>query len=322
MDKLYPQLEPYDFGLLDVGHKHKIYWEKLGKENGIPVLVLHGGPGAGGNKSLRQFFDPNYYNIIIFDQRGCGRSIPSGSIENNTTQHLIEDIEKLRTFLKIKKWIIFGGSWGSSLALVYSQKHPEKILNIILRGIFLCRKHEIDWFLYGMKNIFPDYWKRFANFLPKNERTDLLKSYYKRLTSKDLSTCVEAGLSWAKYEANCSTYLPNGSVTEEFLDTEMAINLARIEAHYFINNLFLNENQLLNNIKKIDNIKGYIIQGRYDVICPPQSAYELSKAWTKSEIKIVEKAGHSSLEPKIKNAILQTMENIKKKDEFNEHREF
>jgi len=311
MDKLYPQLEPYDFGLLDVGQDHKIYWEKLGKKNGIPVLVLHGGPGAGGNKSLRQFFDPEYYNIIIFDQRGCGRSIPSGSIKNNTTHHLIEDIEKLRTFLNIKKWIIFGGSWGSSLALAYSQKHPDKILNIILRGIFLCRKHEIDWFLYGMKNIFPDYWKRFANLLPENEQTNLLESYYKRLTSKDINTCTEAGLSWARYEANCSTYLPNESVTEEFLDTEIAINLARIESHYFINNLFLEENQLLDNVYKIKNIKGYIIQGRYDVICPPQSAYDLSKAWTNSEIKIIEKAGHSSSEPEIRNEILQTLERIK-----------
>ena len=203
MEKLYPIIEPYDYGLLDVGDNHKIYWEKTGNQNGIPILVLHGGPGAGGNKSLRQFFDPEVYNIIIFDQRGCGRSLPFASIEHNTTHDLVEDIEKIRLFLKIDKWIIFGGSWGSSLALVYSQKYPNNIKNIILRGIFLCRKHEIDWFLYGMKNIFPDYWKKFANYLPVAERDNLLDNYYRRLIDKNpkisqRSLANDLGLSLGK----------------------------------------------------------------------------------------------------------------------------
>ena len=311
MEKLYPIIEPYDYGLLDVGDNHKIYWEKTGNKNGIPILVLHGGPGAGGNKSLRQFFDPEVYNIIIFDQRGCGRSLPFASIEHNTTHDLVEDIEKIRLFLKIDKWIIFGGSWGSSLALVYSQKYPNNIKNIILRGIFLCRKHEIDWFLYGMKNIFPDYWKKFANYLPVAERDNLLDNYYRRLTDKNPKIHIEAGLTWARYEANCSTFLPNSSVNDDFSDSQSAFNLALMEAHYFKNNLFLKENQLLDNINKIKNIKGFIIQGRFDVICPPKSAYELSKVWTNSEIRIIEKAGHSSSEPEIRNAILQTLERIK-----------
>jgi len=312
MLKLYPKIEPYEYGLLEVDELHKIYWEKLGNKNGIPILVLHGGPGAGGNKSLRQFFDPEYYNIVIFDQRGSGRSIPPGNINNNSTQHLIKDIEKLRLFLKIDKWFVFGGSWGSALALAYSEEYPKNIKGIVVRGIFLCRKQEIDWFLYGMKNIFPDYWKRFNTFLPESERKNLLESYYKRLVSKNIETCAKAAISWARYEANCSTLLPNNSVSEEFLDPQMAINLARIEAHYFINNLFLKENQLILNINKIKNIKGYIIQGRYDVICPPKNAYDLHKVWTNSEIKIIEKAGHSSLESGIKDAIIETMNHIKK----------
>ena len=313
MLELFPHIEPYEFGFLDVDNVHKIYWEKLGNKKGIPVLVLHGGPGAGGNVSLRRFFDPEYYNIIIFDQRGAGRSTPAACITNNTTQDLIKDIEKLRKFFKIDKWITFGGSWGSSLSLAYSQEHPKNVINMVLRGIFLCRKKEVKWFLNGIKNIFPEYWERFSTFLPEEERQDLLLSYYKRLNSSDPKIIGEAAVSWARYEANCSTLLPNTSVTEEFLDIQMALNLARIEAHYFIHNLFLDEGQLLTNITNIKNIKGYIIQGRYDAICPPESAYDLANAWPKASLNIVEKSGHSSLEPSIQQAILETMETIKNK---------
>ena len=195
MAELFPQIEPYEFGFLEVDSIHKIYWEKTGNSEGVPILVLHGGPGAGGNTSLRQFFDPNYYNIIIFDQRGSGRSTPAACIKNNTTQDLIRDIEKLRILLKINKWIIFGGSWGSSLSLAYSQEYPKNIINIVLRGVFLCREKEIKWFLSGIKNIFPDYWNRFNSFLPIEERADLLKSYYKRLTSKDPKIYKKAAVS-------------------------------------------------------------------------------------------------------------------------------
>ena len=312
MAELFPQIEPYEFGFLEVDIIHKIYWDKVGNSEGVPILVLHGGPGAGGNTSLRLFFDPNYYNIIIFDQRGSGRSTPSACIENNTTQDLIKDIEKLRILLKINKWIIFGGSWGSSLSLAYSQEYPKNIISIILRGVFLCREKEIKWFLSGMKNIFPDYWNRFSSFLPTEEREDLLNSYYKRLTNKDPKIYLAAAVSWARYEANCSTLLPNASVYEEFVDTQMALNLARLEAHYFINKLFLKEGQLLKNINNILNIKGYIIQGRYDAICPIESAYDLTNAWPNANLRIVEAAGHSSIEKPIQNALIETTEEIKK----------
>ena len=309
---LFPHIEPYEYGLLDVDNIHKIYWEKLGNKKGVPVLVLHGGPGAGGNIELRRFFDPEYYNIIIFDQRGAGRSLPAACIDNNTTQDLIKDIEKLRMFFKIDRWIVFGGSWGSSLSLAYSQEYPDNVLSIVLRGIFLCRKKEITWFLHGIKNIFPEYWDRFNSFLPKSERKELLPSYYNRLISTDPKINGEAAVSWARYEANCSTLLPNASVSEEFLNVQMALNLARIEAHYFLNNLFLKEGQLLKNIPKIKNIRGHIIQGRYDAICPPESAYDLSSAWPNATLKIIEQAGHSALETPIQQALLETMEEIKK----------
>ena len=309
---LFPHIEPYEYGLLEVDNIHKIYWEKSGNKKGIPVLVLHGGPGAGGNIYLRRFFDPKYYNIIIFDQRGSGRSMPSACIDNNTTQDLILDIEKLRIFFKINKWIVFGGSWGSSLSLAYSQEYPDNVLSIVLRGIFLCRKKEVVWFLHGIKNIFPEYWNRFNSFLPQEERKELLLSYYKRLINTDPKINGEAAVSWARYEANCSTLLPNASVSEEFINIQMALSLARIEAHYFMNNLFLEEGQLLRNINNIINIKGYIVQGRYDVICPPESAYDLANVWPNSTLKIIEQAGHSSLEVSIQKALLETMNIIKK----------
>jgi len=309
---LFPHIEPYEYGLLEVDNIHKIYWEKSGNKKGIPVLVLHGGPGAGGNIYLRRFFDPKYYNIIIFDQRGAGRSMPSACIDNNTTQDLILDIEKLRIFFKINKWIVFGGSWGSSLSLAYSQEYPDNVLSIVLRGIFLCRKKEVAWFLHGIKNIFPEYWNRFNSFLPQEERKELLLSYYKRLINTDPKINGEAAVSWARYEANCSTLLPNASVSEEFINIQMALSLARLEAHYFMNNLFLEEGQLLNNINNIINIKGYIVQGRYDVICPPESAYDLANVWPNSTLKIIEQAGHSSLEVSIQKALLETMNIIKK----------
>ncbi|MDG2268281.1 MAG: prolyl aminopeptidase [Alphaproteobacteria bacterium] len=309
---LFPHIEPYEYGLLEVDNIHKIYWEKSGNKKGIPVLVLHGGPGAGGNIYLRRFFDPKYYNIIIFDQRGAGRSMPSACIDNNTTQDLILDIEKLRIFFKINKWIVFGGSWGSSLSLAYSQEYPDNVLSIVLRGIFLCRKKEVAWFLHGIKNIFPEYWNRFNSFLPQEERKELLLSYYKRLINTDPKINGEAAVSWARYEANCSTLLPNASVSEEFINIQMALSLARLEAHYFMNNLFLEEGQLLNNINNIINIKGYIVQGRYDVICPPESAYDLANVWPNSTLKIIEQAGHSSLEVPIQKALLETMNIIKK----------
>ena len=305
--ELFPKIEPYENGWLEVDINHKLYWEKCGNSTATPILVIHGGPGAGGNILLRRFFNPIKYNIIIFDQRGSGRSLPSASIKNNTTQHLIEDIEVLRKHLKIKKWILFGGSWGSALALAYTQKYKENVLSMILRGIFLCSKEEIEWFLYKIKIIFPEYWNNFVSILNEKEKQNILKSYYRKLTNPDPKIHTPAAIVWTRYEANCSTLLPNDSITAKFSDTKMALSLARIESHYFINNLFLEEGQLLKNMKKIKNIPGILVQGRYDAICPPENAFKLHKAWENSKLKIVEKAGHSALDKNIQETLLKTM---------------
>ena len=309
--ELYPPIEPNDSGWLRGDRDHKLYWEKCGNSIGIPVLILHGGPGAGGNKVLRRFFNPIKFNIIIFDQRGAGRSLPNASIKNNTTQYLIEDIEILRKYLNIEKWVIFGGSWGSSLALAYAQKYNKNVLSMILRGIFLCSREEVEWFLYKMKIIFPDYWDNFVSILNKKEKKDILKSYHSRLINPDPKIHLEAAIAWARYEANCSTLLPNASKSIKFRDTKMALSLSRIEAHYFLNNLFLEKDQILKNIHKIRHIPGLIIQGRYDVICPPENAFALHKEWENSQLKIVEKAGHSAIDKNIQEMLLKTMVELK-----------
>jgi len=309
--ELYPPIEPNDSGWLRVDKDHKLYWEKCGNSMGIPVLILHGGPGAGANKILRRFFNPIKFNIIIFDQRGAGRSLPSASIKNNTTQHLIKDIEILRKYLNIEKWVIFGGSWGSSLALAYAQQYNQNVLSMILRGIFLCSREEVDWFLYKMKIIFPDYWENFVSILNNKEKKDILKSYYNRLINPNPKIHLVAAIAWARYEANCSTLLPNASKSIKFRDTKMALSLSRIESHYFLNNLFLEKDQILKNIHKIKHIPGFIIQGRYDVICPPENAFILHKEWKNSQLKIVEKAGHSAIDKNIQEMLLKTMVELK-----------
>ena len=308
--ELFPHIEPYEKGFLQVDKHHKLYWEKCGNYEAVPLLVIHGGPGAGGNKLLRRFFNPIKYNIILFDQRGSGRSLPTASIKNNTTQHLIEDIESLRKHLKIEKWIIYGGSWGSSLALAYAEKYKESILKMILRGIFLCTQEEIDWFLYKMEIIFPDYWHEFTSILSEKEKKHILKSYYDKLINPNPKIHIPAAIAWARYEANCSTFLPNESVSATFNNIKSALCLSRIEAHYFINNLFLEEGYLLNNISKISDIPGIIIQGRYDTICPPENAFKLHKAWLNSKLEFIEKAGHSTIDKRIQEKLLKTMSEL------------
>lgn len=308
---LFPEIRPNRHGFLEPDSLHRIYWEESGNPDGVPVLFLHGGPGAGTSPLHRRFFDPAHYRIILFDQRGSGKSTPYASISDNTTPHLIADIELLRNTLDIEKWLVFGGSWGSTLALAYGEAHPEACLGFILRGIFLCRKSEIDWFLYGQRTIFPEAWRAFSGHIPENERNDLLAAYHVRLVDPDPAVHNPAARAWAHYEAACSTLLPNESLINSFESDAIALSLARIEAHYFLNNIFLPENSLLNNLHKIRHLPAVIVQGRYDGVCPIVTADELARAWPEAFYEIVPDAGHSAFEPGIARALVGAMEAFK-----------
>jgi len=309
--ELFPPIEPNQTGVLDVGAGHRIYWEVSGNPEGAPVVFLHGGPGAGASADHRRFFDPVHYKIVVFDQRGAGRSEPLGSLEANTTQDLIGDIETLREKLKIDRWQVFGGSWGSTLALAYAEAYPERVTALVLRGIFLCRKKEIDWFLYGMGAVFPENWRRFAEFIPEAERGDLLSAYYKRLIDSDSSVHVPAAHAWSVYEGSCSTLLASAETVAAFDGARMALGLGRIEAHYFINNAFLGENALLEGLDRIRQIPAVIVQGRYDMVCPIQTADELHRAWPEAEYIVVPDAGHSAMEPGTRKALIAATEKFK-----------
>jgi proline iminopeptidase len=302
--ELFPEIAPNRHGYIEPGRLHRIYWEESGNPEGIPVLFLHGGPGSGTSPLQRRFFDPSRYRIILFDQRGSGKSTPYASISDNTTPHLIADIELLRTTLGIEKWLVFGGSWGSTLALAYGEAHPQACLGFILRGIFLCRKSEIDWFLYGMRAIFPEAWREFSGHIPESERDDLLAAYHARLVDPDPAVHIPAARAWAHYEAACSTLLPNESLINSFESDAIALSLARIEAHYFVNDIFLPENSLLDNLHKIRHLPAVIVQGRYDGVCPIVTADELARAWPEAFYEIVPDAGHSAFEPGIARALI------------------
>lgn len=289
-----------------------MYWEESGNPRGAPVLFLHGGPGAGATPAHRRFFDPSHYRIVVFDQRGAGRSVPHGELAENTTPHLIEDIEILRRHRGIESWHVFGGSWGSTLALAYAQAHSERVRALVLRGIFLCRKSEVDWFLYGIRNVFPEAWRAFAGFLPEAERGDLLNAYHRRLVHADPVVHMPAARAWSIYEGACSTLLPSPETVTAFGEDRMALGLARIEAHYFRHGAFLPENALLDNIERIRRIPAVIIQGRYDMVCPLATADELSRAWPEAEYTIVPDAGHSAMEPGIRSALVAAMEKLKR----------
>ncbi|MBU6468001.1 MAG: prolyl aminopeptidase [Betaproteobacteria bacterium] len=308
---LFPSIDPYQKGRLAVGDIHEIYWEQSGNPQGIPVVFLHGGPGAGAGPMHRQFFDPKTYRIVIFDQRGAGRSTPLGETRENTTPLLIQDMEQLRRLLGIEKWLVFGGSWGSTLALAYAQTHPERCLGLILRGIFLCRKSEIDWFLYGIKAIFPEAWREFTHYIPAHERHDLLTAYHQRLADPDPKIHLPAARRWSAFEGACSTLLPNPSLVSHFGSDAVALGLARIEAHYFTNDIFLPENSLLNNIDRIRHLPSVIVQGRYDGVCPIVTADELHQAWPEATYQIIPDAGHSAFEPGILSALVAATENFK-----------
>lgn len=305
MRTLFPECIPHRHGFLEPDEPHRIYWEESGNPQGMPVLFLHGGPGSGTSPQQRRFFDPAYYRIILFDQRGSGKSTPYANLENNTTPHLIADIECLRQMLGIEKWLVFGGSWGSTLALAYGEAHPEACLGFVLRGIFLCRKSEIDWFLYGLRAIFPEAWRDFSSHIPEAERGDLLRAYHVRLTAPDPDISLPAARAWGHYEAACSTLLPSETLIASFESDTVALSLARIEAHYFLHDIFLPENSLLDNLHKIRHLPCVIVQGRYDGVCPIVSADELARAWPEAFYEIVPDAGHSAFEPGITQALIE-----------------
>jgi proline iminopeptidase len=308
---LFPEIEPYDSGMLPLDTRHTMYWEQSGNPSGVPVLFLHGGPGAGSTPAHRRFFDPAHYRIVVFDQRGSGRSKPLGEIRDNTTPHLVNDIETLRQHLGIDKWIIFGGSWGSTLALAYGEAHPNRCLGFILRGIFLCRKQEIEWFLYGLRNFFPEAWNSFVSLLLPSERGDILTAYYQRLLNPDPEIHMPAARAWGAYEGSCSTLLPSPETVNYFSGDIVALGLARMEAHYFSHDIFLPENALLNNVSKLHHIPATIVQGRYDAVCPIISADDLHHAWPQAEYIVIEDAGHSVWEPGIQKTLIKTTEKFK-----------
>jgi proline iminopeptidase len=279
----------------------------------VPVVFLHGGPGAGASAVHRQFFDPAFYRIVVFDQRGAGRSIPLGCLEDNTTPKLVEDMERLRRHLGIDRWLVFGGSWGSTLAIAYAEHHPARCIGLVLRGIFLCRPSEIDWFLYGLRAIFPEAWRAFAHFIPEAERGDLLQAYHRRLVDPDPAVHLPAARSWSVYEGSCSTLLPNPALVADFATDRVALGLARIEAHYFRHDIFLPPDFLLDRAGSLKAIPGIIVQGRYDIVCPPISADDLHRAWPEAEYCIVPDAGHSAFEPGIRSRLLQATEDFKAK---------
>ena len=289
-----------------------MYWEESGNPEGIPVLFLHGGPGAGCTADHRRFFDARYFRIVLYDQRGAGRSQPSGEITDNTTALLIADIERLRKYLAVDRWVLFGGSWGSTLALAYGINHPERCLGFVLRGIFLGRKSEIDWFLYGMRGFFPEAWRTFSEHIPEPERSDLLAAYHARLTNPDPMVHLPAARIWSVYEGSCSTLRPSAESSRHFASDQVALALARIEAHYFVNSIFLPLNALLANVSRIRHLPCTIVQGRYDVVCPIATADELSRAWPEASYVVVPDAGHSAWEPGILSALLQSTETLRR----------
>ena len=296
---LYPAIEPYRSGWLRVSPLHEIYWEESGNPKGKPALFVHGGPGAGADPRSRRFFDPKRYRIVVFDQRGCGRSRPHASLEDNTTWHLVADIERLRKFLGIERWLVFGGSWGSTLALAYSQAHPRRVSELVLRGIFMLRKWEIDWFYQdGAGALFPDRWENYLAAIPSRERGDLVAAYYRRLTSPNRATRVRAARAWSIWEAATSHLLMNDANIDKWGEEDFAVAVARIECHYFVNKGFLRrEDQLLRGVARIRHIPCVIVQGRYDVVCPIRTAWDLHRRWPEADFRIVPDAGHSALEP-------------------------
>lgn len=308
---LFPEIKPYSSGFISLDHGHQMYWEQSGNPDGVPIVLIHGGPGAGTSPIQRRFFDPDHYRIIMFDQRGAGKSSPHGSIDNNTTFLLVSDMERLREHLSIAKWHLFGGSWGSTLSLAYAAQHPDRCLSMILRGIFLCEQEEIDWWLYGIRSIFPEAWEQFANFIPRAERLDLLEAYYKRLMGNNKEEMLEAAIHWCLYESACLSLIPNYETITTEEQKAHAIALARLECHYFRNNRIEPKDSLLLKVDQFRSVPSIIVHGRYDVICPVSTAYRLHQQWPEADYVIVPDGGHSAFDPAIRSRLIEATENAK-----------
>jgi proline iminopeptidase len=313
---LYTSIRPYRTGYLRVSDVHEIYFEESGNPRGKPAVFLHGGPGAGTDSRMRSFFDPKRYRIVLFDQRGCGKSRPHASLIDNTTWHLVEDIERLREHLSLEKWLVFGGSWGSTLGLAYAETHPERVTELVLRGIFLLRRWELEWFYQnpgGAAALYPDLWEQYVAPIPQAERSDMMRAYYERLVSKDLQTLASAARAWSIWEGATSFLRMNPSYVAKFDQSAYAAAFARIECHYFVHGGFLqSDNQLIENVGRIRHIPGVIVQGRYDVVCPMKSAWDLHRAWPEATLKISADAGHSAFEPSNLNELIRATDRFAK----------
>jgi proline iminopeptidase len=302
---LYPEIEPFDSGMLDVGDGHKIYWERVGTRGARPAVFLHGGPGGGMSPKHRRLFDPARYDVILFDQRGCGRSTPNASLEANTTWHLVADIERLRQKFGFEKWLVFGGSWGSTLALAYAQTHPRRVGALVLRGIYTLSRAELDWYYqFGVSEMFPDKWERFLAPIPPAERGNMMTAYRKLLTGTDRARQIEAAKAWSKWEGETITLLPEPETSDPFAQEDYAVAFARIENHYFVHGGWLRERQLLDDAHRLNGIPGVIIHGRYDMPCPARYAWELHKGWPEAEFFLIEGAGHAYSEPGILDRLI------------------
>ncbi|MDM3871478.1 prolyl aminopeptidase [Porticoccus sp. W117] len=314
MRSFYPNIKPYKVNMLAVEAPHELYVEECGSPDGIPVLFVHGGPGAGCSAQDRCFFDPEKYRIILFDQRGCGRSTPHASLENNNSQALVDDIEVIREALGVNKWLLFGGSWGSTLSLIYAQAHPQRVSGLILRGIFLCRQRDIHWFYQsGADHIFPDYWRDYLEPIPASERDDMVAAYHRRLTGDNELERMSAAKAWSVWEGRCATLHPNPQVVERLGSPHMALAMARVECHYFYHGAFLKENQLLANAEKLRGIPGIIVHGRYDAVCPVDQAFALHRVWPQARLEIIRDAGHASSEPGTLDALVKATDEMANK---------
>ncbi len=303
---LFPAVEPFDRRLMETPDGHQIYVEQCGKRGGVPVVVLHGGPGGGCSPIMRRFFDPEVFHVTLFDQRGCGRSKPHASVENNTTWHLVSDIEAIREMIGIDRWAVFGGSWGATLALAYAQRHPARVDHLFLRGVFLARQEELDWFYGGGAGRFwPELWDRFTSLVPAEEQDDFIAAYHRRIFGDDAAVALQHARVWTAWE-NALAAIGNNGVAHD-MPADYARAFARLETHYFVNNAFMEEGQLLRDIEKIAHVPGIIVQGRHDMICPPTSAYALAKVWEKAELRMIPAAGHALSEPGITAALAEAV---------------
>ncbi|MAU94565.1 MAG: prolyl aminopeptidase [Fulvimarina sp.] len=303
---LYPEIEPYESGFLEVGDGHRVYWERCGTKGATPAVFLHGGPGGGCSPAHRRLFDPARYDILLFDQRGCGRSTPHASLEANTTWHLVADIEQLRQMMGVEAWVVFGGSWGSTLALAYAETHPARCAALIVRGIYTLTKAELDWYYqFGVSEMFPEKWERFVEAIPEAERGDMIAAYRRRLTGDDTAEQLRAAKAWSLWEGETITLLPDAGLSHDFGQDDFAIAFARIENHFFTHAGWLEEDQLIREAGKLKGIPGVIVHGRYDMPCPARTAWRLSKAWPEAELHLIEGAGHAYNEPGILDALIR-----------------